>query len=217
MVVSEDGVQASGATFHVQATHATPSAPVAVQHCARATSALLRGRLSVSGAMACFLRGMSVLGMVLAGVFLLGPLSACSGTSSLNPIDWWHRAEGGKIAEDRPAPPGYRPAAIPDLNTVPGRPTPPNPDDLNKLTAALVADRTNAQHEAQATPMADPSSPSASPGLFGVGSAPPPGAAPPAPAGEQSPALATRARGHATRCRCRGPPRRRWRVPRCRR
>jgi hypothetical protein len=129
--------------------------------------------------------GMSVLGMVLAGVFLLGPLSACSGTSSLNPIDWWHRAEGGKIAEDRPAPPGSD-QPYPDLNTVPGRPTPPNQDDLNKLTAALVADRTNAQHEAQATPMADPSSPSASPGLFGVGSAPPPGTAPPAPPANSS-------------------------------
>ena len=31
------------------------------------------------------------------------------------------------------------------------------------MTAALVADRTNAQHAAQAAPMADPSSPSASP------------------------------------------------------
>ena len=114
------------------------------------------------------------------GMFLLGTLGGCSNSGSFSPIDWWHRQEGGKIAEDRPAPPGTD-QPYPNLNTVPGRPTPPNQDDLNKLTAALVADRTNAQHEAQATPMADPSSPSASPGLFGVGSAPPPGAAPPPP------------------------------------
>src|ERR1700733_5502919 len=101
MVVSEEGVQASGATFHVQAAHATPSARLRCS-IARATS-LLRGRFPFRhGPLS---PGMSVLGMVLAGVFLLGPLSACSGTSSLNPIDWWHRAEGGKIAEDRPAPP----------------------------------------------------------------------------------------------------------------
>jgi hypothetical protein len=175
MVVSEDGVQASGATFHVQAAHATLSARVRCS-IARAAS-LLRGRISFRRGVLC--PSMPVLGVFLLGTFLLGSLSACSNSGSFSPIDWWHRQEGGKIADERPAPPGAD-QPYPNLNTVPGRPTPPNPDDLNKLTAALVADRTNAQHEAQATPMADPSSPSASPGLFGVGSAPPPGAAPPA-------------------------------------
>jgi len=118
--------------------------------------------------------------MPLLGMLLLSTLGACSNSGSFSPIDWWHRQQGGKIAEDRPAPPGAD-QPYPNLNTVPARPAPPNQDELNKLTAALVADRTNAQHEAQATPMADPSSPSASPGLFGVGSAPPPGAAPPPP------------------------------------
>ncbi len=108
--------------------------------------------------------------------------------SSLNPIDWWHRAEGGKIAEDRPAPPGAD-QPYPDLNTVPGRPTPPNQDDLNKLTAALVADRgpmLSIGRSAGNPRWRIRPRQSASPGLFGVGSAPPPGAAPPAPPSNSS-------------------------------
>ena len=37
-----------------------------------------------------------------AAAWLLG------GCSSINPINWWHRQEGGKIAEERPAPPPAR-------------------------------------------------------------------------------------------------------------
>ena len=105
-------------------------------------------------------------------------LSGCSSTSSMNPINWWHRSEGGKIAEQRPAPPGAD-QAYPNLATVPPKPAPADPDALKKLTDSLVADRTNAQHAAQSAPLADPSSPTASPNLFGVGTAPlpPPGGA----------------------------------------
>jgi outer membrane protein OmpA-like peptidoglycan-associated protein len=91
----------------------------------------------------------------------------------MNPINWWHRQEGGKIAQDRPAPPGVD-APYPNLSTVPGKPAPPDQEAMKKLTDSLIADRTNAQHAAQAAPLADPSSPSASPSLFGVGTAPPP-------------------------------------------
>ena len=114
----------------------------------------------------------------------------------MNPINWWHRAQGGKIAEERPDPPGAD-QPYPNLNTVPARPTPPNQDDLNKLTSALVADRTNAQHDAQAAPLADPSSPSASPALFGVGTSPrpPPPGASPAGVPQQGHALRRAARG----------------------
>jgi outer membrane protein OmpA-like peptidoglycan-associated protein len=91
----------------------------------------------------------------------------------MNPVNWWHREEGGKIAEDRPAPPGAD-APYPNLSTVPGKPTPPDAEALKKLTDSLIADRTNAQHAAQSVPLADPSSPQASPSLFGVGTAPPP-------------------------------------------
>ncbi|HEY0185226.1 MAG TPA: OmpA family protein [Rhodopila sp.] len=118
--------------------------------------------------------------LVTAGWLLAG----CS-TASLNPVNWWHRQEGGKIAEERPAPPGAD-QPYPNISTVPAKPEPPDPEALKKLTDSLVADRTNAQHAAQAAPLADPSSPSASPNLFGVGTAPPPpppGATPPTKAG----------------------------------
>ncbi len=106
----------------------------------------------------------------------IGMVTGCSTLSSINPVNWWHRQEGGKIAQQRPAPPGAD-APYPNLATVPAKPTPPDAEAMQKLTDSLIADRTNAQHAAQATPLTDPSSPTASPGLFGVGTAPPPGPA----------------------------------------
>ncbi len=101
----------------------------------------------------------------------------------MNPINWWHREQGGKIAEERPAPPGAD-DAYPKISTVPAKPEMPDKEALKKLTDSLIADRTNAQHVAQSAPLADPSSPAASPNLFGVGTAPPPAPviAPPAAA-----------------------------------
>jgi outer membrane protein OmpA-like peptidoglycan-associated protein len=134
--------------------------------------------------------------LVAAGWLLAG----CTTISSMNPVNWWHRQEGGAIAQQRPAPPGAD-QPYPNIASVPAKPTPPNAEEMKKLTDSLVADRTNAQHEAEAAPLADPSSPSASPGLFGIGSAPPPpppgampaGAAPPAkpgsPAASGTPAM----------------------------
>jgi outer membrane protein OmpA-like peptidoglycan-associated protein len=92
---------------------------------------------------------------------------------SINPVNWWHGMEGGKIAEQRPPPPGAN-DPYPNLASVPARPAPPDKEAMQKLTDALVADRSNAQYTNQATPLPDPSSPSASPGLFGVGTLPPP-------------------------------------------
>lgn len=112
-------------------------------------------------------------------------LAGCSSTSSMNPVNWWHKQEGGKIAEERPAPPGAD-QPYPNMATVPSKPEPPDADAMKKLTDSLVADRTNAQHLAQTAPLADPSSPAASPSLFGVGTAPPP---PPAAAGTASASL----------------------------
>jgi len=100
-------------------------------------------------------------------------LAGCSSMSSMNPVNWWHRQEGGEIAKQRPAPPNAD-QPYPNISTVPAKPEPPDADALKKLTDSLVADRTNAQHAAERAPLADPSSPSASPHLFGVGTAPPP-------------------------------------------
>src|SRR4051812_44226228 len=118
MVVSKDGMQAKRATFYVQAGYTGLG------------SAAIRNTLRTAGLMAG-----------------LGLLAGCQNSSSLNPVNWWHQSQGGKIAEDRPEPPGAD-QPYPNLNAVPGRPTAPNQEELNKLTSALVADRTNAQHEA---------------------------------------------------------------------
>ncbi len=108
----------------------------------------------------------------------------------MNPVNWWHRQEGGKIAEERPPPGADQP--YPAVGTVPAKPAPPDAEALKKLTASLIADRTHAQHAAQEAPLADPSSPGASPSLFGVGTAPPPppasAAASPAAAAPSAPA-----------------------------
>src|SRR5690348_9387873 len=118
----------------------------------------------------------------------LGPLtvlmlSGCSSLpGSMNPVNWWHDLQGGKIAEERPPPPGAD-QPYPNLASVPAKPSEPDRAALTNVANALIADRTNAQHFAASTPLADPSSPSASPALFGRGTAAPPGpAATPAPA-----------------------------------
>ena len=98
--------------------------------------------------------------------------------SSMNPVSWWHDLEGGEIAKERPPPPGAT-EPYPNLASVPPKPAAPDQATLENITNALVADRTNAQHLADAAPLADPSSPSASPALFGKGTLPPPPAPPP--------------------------------------
>ncbi len=120
--------------------------------------------------------------------YTLGPLtimmlSGCSSLpGSMNPVSWWHDLEGGKIAEERPPPPGAD-QPYPNLASVPPKPAAPDRKALANIANALIADRTNAQQVAAAAPIADPSSPSASPDLFGRGSVPPPG--PPPPPGSQ--------------------------------
>jgi outer membrane protein OmpA-like peptidoglycan-associated protein len=102
-------------------------------------------------------------------------LGACSSVpSAINPVSWWHSLQGGAIAEQRPPPPGAT-DPYPNLASVPPSPAQPDRAALHQITDQLIADRTNAQHEAAAAPLADPSSPSASPGLFGTGTTPPPG------------------------------------------
>ena len=60
-------------------------------------------------------------------------------------------------------------STLPEHGLGPGKPETPDAEALKKLTESLVADRTNAQHAAQLAPLTDPSSPTASPALFGVG------------------------------------------------
>ena len=87
----------------------------------------------------------------------------------MNPVSWWHDLQGGKIAEERPPPPGAD-QPYPNLATVPPKPAAAGPRARSPISrSALIADRTNAQHCGAAAPLADPSSPSASPALFGRG------------------------------------------------
>jgi len=122
-------------------------------------------------------------------------LAACSSfsQSSMNPVNWWHQLEGGEIAKQRPPPPGTN-QPFPNLASVPARPAAPDRQQLDAITQGLVADRAHAEYMAAATPIADPSSPQASPGLFGAGTMPappPPGTANPAPAASASLAAAS--------------------------
>src|SRR4051794_41336058 len=98
MVVSKDGVQARCATFHVQARHA------------------IHGSTTVCSA--ARMAGLAV---------TLGFLAGCQSSSSLNPVNWWHQAQGGKIAQERPAVAGAH-QPYPNLNTVPAKPAPPDQD-----------------------------------------------------------------------------------------
>ena len=112
-------------------------------------------------------------------------LAGCSTLEALNPVTIWHNLEGGKIAEQRPPPPGSD-ATAPNLSTVPAKPTPPDREAMKRLTQGLVADRENARYSNAAAPLPDPSSPSASPSLFGAGTLPPPAKPPAAEAASAS-------------------------------
>ena len=74
----------------------------------------------------------------------------------MNPVSWWHDLQGGKIAEERPPPPGAD-QPYPNLASVPPKPEAPDRAALANIATALIADRTNAQHAAAAAPIADPS------------------------------------------------------------
>ncbi len=111
-----------------------------------------------------------------AVVRLVAPLAAvllagCSMPDSMNPVDWWHSAEGGRIAEQRPPPPNAD-APYPNLSTVPPKPVVTDAATRAKIASGLVADRANAQYAGSIGP--DPSSPATAPQDFGVGTAPPP-------------------------------------------
>ena len=117
-------------------------------------------------------------------------LAGCSSLpASMNPVSWWHDLQGGKIAEERPPPPGAD-QPYPNLASVPPKPEAPDRAALANIATALIADRTNAQHAAAAAPIADPSLPSASPRLFGRGTVPPPPPPPPPGTGQASATMA---------------------------
>jgi hypothetical protein len=109
-------------------------------------------------------------------------LGGC-GTSLLDPANWF--ATPGAPA--RPPLPDAG-AASPNLATVPAKPAAPDAKQNQAILNGLIADRGNAQYAATQAPLPDPSSPTASPALFGGSAAPP---APP----PEAPTRASQARG----------------------
>ena len=83
-------------------------------------------------------------------------LSGCSTTSkSVNPVDWWHSLEGGRIAAQRPPPPNAD-APYPGLDTIPPRPAPTDTAALGKISGALLTERANADYAGKLMPVVPP-------------------------------------------------------------
>jgi outer membrane protein OmpA-like peptidoglycan-associated protein len=101
----------------------------------------------------------------MAWALLLAALlpSACAKLpETTNPVTWWHDLQGGAIAEQRPPPPGVG-MPYPNLGTVPPKPTPPDPATRQRISSALLQDRSNAQYVASLAPIALPPRPPAPP------------------------------------------------------
>jgi outer membrane protein OmpA-like peptidoglycan-associated protein len=89
----------------------------------------------------------------------VAPLVACGDTPDTGPEKWWHEAVGGKIAEQRPPPPGDK-DPYPNLASVPTKPKPADVAAWQRMTAGLMSDRLTA-HEAAALAPIPPLSPMA--------------------------------------------------------
>ncbi len=100
---------------------------------------------------------------VVQGCVLLicvGLLGGCSAVQRLNgskltqdsPLDWWHNLQGGRIAQDRPPPPGAS-DPYPNLASVPPRPTPTDAATRRALTEQLRAERDRTERAAARDPI----------------------------------------------------------------
>jgi len=73
----------------------------------------------------------------------------------LNPVDLFHGLEGGKIADQRPAPPKAD-APYPNIGPMPDHPPAPDQAARANISGGLVADRANAQYASTLTPLPRP-------------------------------------------------------------
>ena len=89
-------------------------------------------------------------------------VGGCSDNPSSGPLAWWNSAVGGKIAEQRPPPPGST-DPYPNLATVPTKPAAANTAEWNKRTTDLITDRIQADQAAALAPIPPPVAASASP------------------------------------------------------
>jgi outer membrane protein OmpA-like peptidoglycan-associated protein len=81
-------------------------------------------------------------------------LGGCGSDSSgsMNPVEWWHSLEGGRIADARPPPPNAD-APYPTLATVPAKPPAPDAKQHASVTSTLVADRGLAEYTQKSQPL----------------------------------------------------------------
>jgi outer membrane protein OmpA-like peptidoglycan-associated protein len=93
--------------------------------------------------------------LLLIGLACIG---GCSDYHHKGPEAWYHDSIGGKIAAERPPPPGEN-DPFPNLATVPPRPAKPNTSEWNQMTAGLATDRLKALQTAAIAPI-----PNATPG-----------------------------------------------------
>lgn len=115
-------------------------------------------------------------------LLLAGGLAGCaSAPSVINPVSWWHSFEGGPIAQKRAPPPGAG-QPYPNLANVPMPPAFLPPSERTRISAALLADRTQSQQQALLEPLAKVATTDTNSSLL----TPPPAAPPPAPPGAAS-------------------------------
>ena len=117
-------------------------------------------------------------------LLFVGLLGGCSAVQRLNdskltqdtPVDWWHSLQGGRIAEDRPPPPGAS-DPYPNLASVPPRPTPTDAATRRALTEQLRAERDRTDRAATRDPIV-PAGATAAVAAAKAASAPPAAAVP---------------------------------------
>jgi outer membrane protein OmpA-like peptidoglycan-associated protein len=90
--------------------------------------------------------------MPVLGLVCLLSLAGCSNNTGSSPVGWWDKAVGGKVAEQRPSPPGSN-DPYPNLATVPAKPAAPNTAEWNQRTTGLVTDRIKADQAAALAPI----------------------------------------------------------------
>ncbi len=88
------------------------------------------------------------------------------------PVNWWHDLQGGKIAEQRPPPPGVT-DPYPNLGQVPPRPTLTDAATRRALAARLVAERDRTERAATQDPLVLPAPAGAAPAPANAAPRPP--------------------------------------------
>ena len=121
-----------------------------------------------------------------SALFLCGCASA---PPAINPVDWYHDIEGGPIAKKRPQIPGAE-APYPNLANIPRPPQMIPSAERDRISAALLAERTHAEQEAVLAPLPAAGAAGAGPALATAAPAATPSTAPSTPSSPAESSLA---------------------------